>query len=446
MDRIQLLKTRREALKNAGKNIRSDIAALCDDESFVELAAFSYAKSDFFEEEAPGDGVITGFATIGGYPYYIIAQNFDVSFGGLSKTNCEKIVKALHAAEKSGTAVVYLLHSYGVRVGEGVHVLEGISELLLTASRLKGVVPQFAVVCGEAYGSVSALAALCDVVLFAEGAAMCPNSPFVLSARAGKNLKAEEVGGYRALSHAALPALHVGNMREAASAILAVSDLLRQDVLEAELNDPAPALNTAVSASALAKLIEGGVELGANSYPEIRTILGRLGGIAVAAAVFDGAKLNEGNLTKLTAFLRFASCFDLPFVCFADCTGIEAAREVADSAIYARIADYLAALDAVDVKLAAVTGKAVGLGYSLFAAKSAGFDYTVALATAETALFDSPEGAQIEFHGDPAKIAAFYAEEKADPIHASKGGYLDDIVEPQFLKQYLIAALQMLKS
>ena len=37
-----------------------------------------------------------------------------------------------------------------------------------------------------------------------------------------------------------------------------------------------------------------------------------------------------------------------------------------------------------------------------------------------------------------------YADENADPVNAAKDGYIDAIIEPQFVKQYLIASLQML--
>ena len=41
-------------------------------------------------------------------------------------------------------------------------------------------------------------------------------------------------------------------------------------------------------------------------------------------------------------------------------------------------------------------------------------------------------------------LAARYADENADPVNAAKDGYIDAIIEPQFVKQHLVAALQML--
>ena len=66
---------------------------------------------------------------------------------------------------------------------------------------------------------------------------------------------------------------------------------------------------------------------------------------------------------------------------------------------------------------------------------------------AKIALFDGVQGAKIELadgKADEATLAAKYADENSDPIHAAKDGYIDAIIEPQFVKQYLTASLQML--
>ena len=48
MDKIQLLQERKAKLAEAGKEIRDRISALIDEESFVELSAFSFSKNDFY--------------------------------------------------------------------------------------------------------------------------------------------------------------------------------------------------------------------------------------------------------------------------------------------------------------------------------------------------------------------------------------------------------------
>ena len=149
MDKLQLLQERKAKIAEAGKEIRKQIEELVDEDSFVELSAFSFSKNEFYGEDAAGEGVITGFATVNGYPFYLVAQNFKVLSGGVSKANCDKIAKCLDAAEKNATPVIYLLNTLGVQIGEGVTVLEGLGKLLMRGTQLKGVVPQYAIVNGE---------------------------------------------------------------------------------------------------------------------------------------------------------------------------------------------------------------------------------------------------------------------------------------------------------
>ena len=122
--------------------------------------------------------------------------------------------------------------------------------------------------------------------------------------------------------------------------------------------------------------------------------------------------------------------------------------ETNNSRVMKRTAEYLQLINARDFpKISVVYKKTVGLGYSLFAAKSTGFDYVCAFANASISLFDNVQGAQIEFSeekADKAALAAKYADENADPINAAKNGYIDAIIEPQFVKQHVIASLQML--
>ncbi len=454
MDKIQLLQERKAQLEASGKEIREQIDAIVDAESFVELSAFSFSKNEFYGEEAAGEGVIIGFATIDGYPFYVVAQNYSVMRGGVSKANCDKIAKCLDAAEKNATPVLYLLNTQGVQVGEGVTVLEGLGKLLMRSAQLKGVVPQYVVVNGDVYGSAAMLAAIADFTFFVEKkSVLAVNSPFVLSAKMGKNLPKEEVGGAKALDKSGIPTFEAQNLEEVKSYVIQINDLISIGTVDAELNESIPTLNEVVTAEGMTAIFENALELNALYEPEVKTILGRIGGISVAAVLFDGGEsgveLNAAKLAKIKDFAEFACCYGLPFVTFTDVKGICASACVNNSRVMKEAAAYLDMLDTIDTaKIAVVYKKAIGLGYSLFASKSVGFDYTCAFANAKIALFDSVQGAQIELNeekADKATLAVRYADENSDPIHAAKDGYIDAIIEPQFVKQYVIAALQMLE-
>ena len=450
MDKIQLLQSRKEALLENSKAVRADIDAIIDERSFVELSAFSFSNKDFYGENAEGEGVVTGFATVDGFPFYIVAQNFGVAAGGISKANCDKICKCLDQAEKNATPVIYLLNTNGVQIKDGVTVLEGMSKLLLKATQLKGVVPQYAVVNGNVFGSVAMLAATADFTFFKNDSVLAVNSPMVLSAKSGKNLKAEEVGGAKALNKTNIPAFEVQSLAEVRERIAQLNSLLlvaETDADEAQMNDSTPALNASVNAQNLMEIFEAPVEIGAGYAPEVKTVLGRMGGVAVAAVIFEGENgvhLSASKMKKIKDFAELACCYQLPFITFTDTVGICPCMEVNNSSVLKEIAEYLSMLDAIDTaKIAVVYKKAVGLGYSLFAAKSVGFDYTCAFANAKIALFDSAQGAEIELGNNQADTVSQYADENSDPVNAAKDGYIDAIIEPQFVKQHLIAALQM---
>lgn len=453
MEKIKLLQERKAKVALCGKEIREDIQAIFDEDSFVETAAFSFSKNAFYGEEEAGEGVVTGFATMDGYPFYVVAQNFKAFDGGISKANCDKIANCLDAAEKNNTPVVYLLNTRGVQVGEGVTVLEGLAKLLLRSTQLKGVVPQYVIVDGEVYGSAAMLAAIADFTFFLDKKSVLSiNSPFVLSAKAGKNLPKEEVGGVKALTKTGIPAFSVENLEKAREIIVQISELISTPCIDAELNESMPALNESATAANIISAIENALEVWPTCEEDVKTVLGRVGGIAVAAVIFDGGEtgveLSADKLAKIRNFAEFACCYGLPFITFTDVKGICPCMGANNSRVMKEAAEYLDILDTIDTaKVAVVYKKAIGLGYSLFAAKSVGFDYTCAFANAQISLFDSVQGAAIEFKDTKADANALqerYADENADPIHAAKEGYIDAIIEPQFVKQYLIAALQML--
>ena len=459
MDKIKLLQARREKVLAAGTDIRKAISSLIDADSFVELSGFSFSKNDLFDAEAEGDGVVTGFATVDGYPVYIAAQNFAVLHGGACKAGCEKIGRMLALAEKNSTPIVYVLHSRGMQIGEGITALEGMAQLLAKAAKLHGVVPQFAVVDGEVYGQSALLAACADFTFFMKDSVLAADSPLVIAAKSGKNLPEAQVGGAEALPHTGLVSFAAESYKEVRETVRKILDILPDfsgAVVEngADLNAVFPALDEGCTASELIEAVfdaDSAVEVGKGCSPEVRCVLGRVGGIAAAAVVFDGADgvlLDAENVAKITDFAEFASYYSLPLITFADVRGIRPDLQTNDSRVLKNCFKLLETYDLIEsAKISVVWKRAVGLGYTLFAAKSAGFDYSYAFATAQIALFEDVKGAEIEFAGekaDAAKLAARYADENADPINAAKNGYVDNIIRPQFVKQYLVASLQML--
>jgi len=458
MNKIELLKTRRAKVLDSGKEIRKNISDLIDEGSFVELSSYSFSKNEFYGENAEGEGVVTGFATIENYPFYIIAQNMNVLSGGISKANADKILKCMIAAEKNSTPIIYILNSLGIQIGEGITVLEGISGILKKSAELKGVLPQFTIVNGECYGQIALLSAIADFNFMLNSSVLTANSPFVISAKSGKNLQKNDVGGAKGLTKTNLTTFEVKNYKDIKNSIIKIIDVIPDYntlILDGEdLNISYPELNKITTAENIINAVfdkDTFIEIGATYCTEIKCLLGRIGGISCAAVVFengDGVMLNAENSFKIKEFIYFAANYNLPVVNFVNCLGIVPSLEVNNSMVLKAVSEVIDAYTLLDnVKLSIVYGKAIGLGYTIFAAKSMGYDYSYAFANSKIALFDSLAGAEIEFNeekADKAKLAKKYADENSDPINAANGGFIDNIVEPAFIKQYLIASLQML--
>jgi len=456
MNKIDLLKTRREKLLQCGSEVRKQISALTDEGSFVELDAYSFSRNEFYGEDAEGEGVVTGYATINDVPVYVVAQNANVLSGGVSLANCKKIVKCLQKAKLTGYAVVYLFNSLGVQVGEGVNVLEGMGEVLNASLALKDEVTQISVVTGKLYGTFALLSANCDYNYMLDGSCVAYASPTVISAVSGKNLPAEEVGGAKASKYnnvTTFKATNVENVREKLVELFAVIPAF-SSVVE-DTDDDLNRVSANLNEKACPKCLESAVfdngkciEMNADFCPEVITAVGRVGGISVAAIIFGGedkgVELNLNNVLKIKEFVNYANDYNLPVITFVNTLGIKTDLATSNTPIMKEI-NNLAYNLRQSARISVVYGKAIGLGYTLFASKSLGVDYSYAFANSQIALFTG--AASSAYFGNVREdkldeLAEKYAEENADPINAARNGYVDNVIEPQFVRAYVISALQ----
>ena len=160
----------------------------------------------------------------------------------------------------------------------------------------------------------------------------------------------------------------------------------------------------------------------------------------------DAVSLTFENVLKIKHFVNFAYEYELPLVTFVNTLGLKTDLQTSATVVLREICNLISALKSVR-RLSVVYGKAVGLGYTLFASKSLGVDYSYAFATGSVALFDGKESAVCFGEITEDKLEEFserYAEENADPINAAKDGYIDNIIEPAFVRPYVVSALQTL--
>lgn len=453
MNKIDLLNSRKAEVLAKSADVRKKIAEIVDESSFVELNAFSFAKNEFYGEDENALGVVTGYATVNGYPIYVVAQNPSVCYGGLSVASCKKIAACLKKAYDSKIAVVYLLESQGVQLGEGVAVLESFSEVLRLSIELKSEVPQFAVVSGNVLGHAALLAANADYTYLLNGANVSYASPSVLAAGSGASVEA--FAGAKANN--GISTFVVKEMAEVKENVLKVLELMpafNGTVVECaeDLNRTAPALNNKVDAESLIKAtfdVGSYIELNANCASEVKTVVGRIGGYSAGAIVFDGGEegveLNLENVMKISNFINFAYDNDFPLVSFVNVKGIKQDAETANSQILTETLNMLYNLSSLK-RISVVYGKAIGFGYTAFASKAFGSDYTFAFADAKISLMDGEAGVMASFGTvDSEEVANLKQQyiDSQDAFNSAKIGCVDNVIEPEFVRQYVISALQM---
>ena len=457
MDKINALKDRKSHLYSISSAVRENINKLTDEKSFVELDAFAFSHNAFYDTDIYGEGVVTGFSLIDNKPCYVVAINFEILNGGLGQGGCEKIIKCLDKAGVSGAPVVYLLSSNGVLAGEGVTALEGIARVLAKVNELTDRVPQFAVCSGKLLGSPSLIAAACDYKYFINDACVCYDSPYVVCAKSKVSLDEAKAGGSACANGLCdFVVEDFEQVRESITKILNILPNYSQAVIdEDDLNRTAPNLNQKACAKCLLEAVydkNSFVTLNKGYAKEVVTSIGRVGGHAVATIIFDGedgVELTNENVDKVTSFIYYATDNNLPIITFVNTLGIKADLQTAASPIMKNVTSLIYALSYGNQvpRINVVYGKAIGLGYTLFATKAHGVDYSIAFANALISPVSDSVGAEMHFAevgGNKEDLKNKFREEDMDAMNTAKKACLDNVIEPAHVRQHVIAALQML--
>ena len=141
------------------------IEKLLDDNSFVEVGSYVTARSTDFnmaETETPGDGVITGYGTIGGCLVYVYSQDNSVLGGSMGEMHAKKIVNIYDQAMKMGAPIIGLIDCAGLRLQEATDALDAFGKIYLSQTMASGVIPQIQAVFGNCGGGMAVSTALAD--------------------------------------------------------------------------------------------------------------------------------------------------------------------------------------------------------------------------------------------------------------------------------------------
>ena len=150
---------------SAQTSASSRIAALLDENSFVEVGAYIAARNTDFnmtEQETPADGVVTGYGTIGGCLVYVYSQDAAVLGGSMGEMHAKKICNIYSMAMKMGAPVIGLVDCAGLRLQEATDALDGFGKLYLSQTMASGVIPQIMAIFGTCGGGMAVSAGMAD--------------------------------------------------------------------------------------------------------------------------------------------------------------------------------------------------------------------------------------------------------------------------------------------
>lgn len=452
------------------------IAALLDDNSFVEIGGLVTARATDFNlkpNETPSDGCITGYGVINGNLVYVYSQDASVLNGTIGEMHAKKITNLYDLAMKTGAPVIGLIESAGLRLQEATDALAAFGEIYLKQTMASGVIPQITAVFGTCGGGLGLFPSMTDFTFMEEkNAKLFVNAPNALDGNvitkcdsSSAKFQAEESG---IVDVVADEATILEKVRELVSFLPANNEddaSFLEDCTD-DLNRVNPEIAGCVGDTSVALSIladdNNFFEVKSGYAKNMVTGFLRLDGVTVGAVAnrseicdeegkvaekLDAVLTAEG-CEKAAEFVNFCDAFGIPVLTLTNVKGYEAT--LASEKTIAKAAAKLtyAFANATVPKVNVVIGKALGTAYVVMNSKAIGADITMAWPDAQIGAMDGKLAAKIMYDGQGADVinekAAEYEALTLNVTSAAKRGYVDQIVNAADTRKYVIGAFEML--
>ena len=460
---------------NATNAARQRIDALLDANSFVEIGGYVTARNTDFNlaaKETPADGVVTGYGVIDGNLVYVYSQDASVMNGSIGEMHAKKIAGLYDYAMKMGAPVIGLVDCAGLRLQEATDALNGFGEIYLKQSLASGVIPQITAIFGTCGGGLALVPGLTDFTFMEEkDAKLFVNSPNAIDGNnvtkcdsASAKFQSEEAGLVDVVADAA-------SILEQIRQLVCMLPANNEDDMSYEectddLNRTCADLANAAgdTAIALSNISDDGVFFEVKRAYGQNMVAGfiKLNGVTVGAlanrtemydengektADFDNV-LSVKGCRKAAEFVNFCDAFDIPVLTLTNVKGFKASmcaeKNIAREAAKMTYAFANATVPKVNV----IIGEAYGSAYVAMNSKSIGADLVFAWPQAQIGMMDAGLAAKIMYDGESADVinekTAEYAALQSSALAAAKRGYVDNIIDAQDTRKYVIGAFEML--
>lgn len=446
---MDTLKTAKTKLLAANKDILEFINAFVDGKSFVETDAFMCSETEF--GDAPGEGVVGGFAAIDGVSVCLFATNPAVFKGSVGALNAKKIVRAVNNAVRMSKPLVAVWDTSGARIAEGIECLDGYGDILRAFSIAYGEIPVVSIIKGANLGISSYVAGISDFVIACPDSVMATASPLVLAEKTG----VKTVGTAKALAEHGIVTSIVkkDGLKAEVSKIL---NMFAEDDINSgdDINRVCKGLKADSSVTDIIKQVfdkDTFIPVREAYAPSVVTGLAALGGTPVGVVATDGktdgGALNSDACIKISEFLNVCENAECPVVFLVDSVGTE--KSANDHALIREMSNLIYRINQLDVDMfAVVTGKAIGSAYTALVAPC---EYKIAWESASVGAIESETAARLLYadeiksakNKDKAvdKLAEEYSEENMSALNIARSGHFDNVIEPNLTRSYLTAAL-----
>ena len=445
------------------------IAALLDDNSFVEIGALVTARATDFNmkpNETPSDGCVTGYGVINGKPVYVYSQDASVLNGTIGEMHARKITNLYDLAMKTGSPVIGLIDSAGLRLQEAADALNAFGAIYQKQICASGVIPQITAILGSCGGGLALFPALTDFTFMeAKNAKLFVNAPNALdgnvitkcdsssaafqSEKSGIVDVAAEEDSLLVKIRELIAFLPV-NSKEGSDMVECTDDLNR---VNDELANCAG--DTSIALSILADNNDF-FEVKADYAKDMVTGFLKLDGVTVGAVANrseicgeDGkvtekldAVLSVEGCEKAASFVSFCDAFNIPVLTLTNVKGYKATVDSEKGIAKAAGRLTYAFANATVPKVNVIVGKALGTAGIAMNSKSIGADITMAWPDAQIGTMEGRLAAKIMYDGQGAEVinekAAEYDALQLGALSAARRGYVDSIVEAADTRKYVI--------
>lgn len=453
------------------------INALLDDNSFVEIGALVTARATDFNmkpDETPSDGCVTGYGVIGGKPVYVYSQDVSVMNGTVGEMHAKKIAGLYDLAMKTGSPVIGLIDSAGLRLQEATDALNAFGTIYRKQTLASGVIPQITAILGSCGGGLALFPTLTDFTFMEEkNAKLFVNAPNALDGnvitkcdsssaafQAGESGIVDVVGDEASVltKIRELIGFLPSNNSEGSDIVECADDLNRVNAeLAGCVGDTSIALSILADNSDFFELKAGYAKDMVVGFLKLDGVT--VGAVANRSEICDeegkvaeklDAVLSPEGCEKAAEFVNFCDAFDIPLLTLTNVKGYQATvsseKEIARAAARLTYAFANATVPRVNV----VIGKAMGTAAVVMNSKALGADLTMAWPDAEIGTMEGRLAAKIMYDGQGADVinekAAEYEALQLSAVSAARRGYVDQIVEAADTRKYVIGAFEMLFS